>query len=144
MLRREIAAALIRGELRDPRLGDTTAISVTGVKVSPDLSSARVYVDVMGGRKDIATVLKGLNAGAGVLHHALRERVDLRRTPSLKFEHDESIARGGAIERVLGELAAERAAANSATDLEATAVEGDDEPTDPEGPGLSPDDFDDR
>jgi ribosome-binding factor A len=110
--------------------------------VSPDLSSARVYVDVAGERKDIATVLKGLNAGAGVLHHALRERIDLRRTPTLRFEHDESIARGGAIERVLGELAAERAA-QSAADLEATAVD-DDEPTDPEGPGLSPDDFDDR
>jgi ribosome-binding factor A len=143
MIRREIAAALVRGELRDPRLGDATAISVTGVKVSPDLSSACVYVDVAGERRDIATVLKGLNAGAGVLHHALRERIDLRRTPSLRFEHDESIARGGAIERVLGELAAERAAANSATDLEATAVD-DEEPTDPEGPGLVPDDFDDR
>ncbi len=141
MLRREIAAALIRGELRDPRLGNVAAISVTGVKVAPDLSSARVFVDVMGERKDVHLVLKGLNAGAGVLHHALRDRIELRRTPSLRFEKDDSIARGGSIEQVLLELAAERKAAESTTDLEVTAVD-EDEPTDPEGPGLEPDDDD--
>src|SRR5688572_15856796 len=121
MLRREIAAALVRGELRDPRLGDPASISVTGVKVAPDLSSARVYVDVLGQWRDVALVLKGLNAGAGVLHHALRERIELRRTPSLRFERDDSIDRGGSIERVLLELAAERKASESTTDLEVTA-----------------------
>ena len=148
LLRREIAAALVRGELRDPRLGDVSAISVTGVQVAPDLSNARVYVDVMAKGADVYTVLRGLNAGAAVLHHALRERVQLRRTPKLRFERDESIDRGRAIEAVLGEIAAERKIEADA-EAEAEAETGDaaddddvadtDASTDADEPGLGDD-----
>ncbi|MBC8070772.1 MAG: 30S ribosome-binding factor RbfA [Deltaproteobacteria bacterium] len=131
LLRREIAAALVRGELRDPRLGDVSAISVTGVQVAPDLSNARIYVDVMAKGADVYTVLRGLNAGAAVLHHALRERVELRRTPKLRFERDESIDRGRAIEAVLGEIAAERK-------IEAEADEPDDAPADEPDDDVDP------
>jgi ribosome-binding factor A len=135
LLRREIAAALVRGELRDPRLGDVTAISVTGVQVAPDLSNARIYVDVLGEGPDVYTVLRGLNAGAGVLHHALRERVQLRRTPKLRFERDESIDRGRAIEAVLGEIAKERVAA-------VAVPAADDHDAAPDGDDAAPDDDD--
>ncbi|HLT41053.1 MAG TPA: ribosome-binding factor A, partial [Enhygromyxa sp.] len=47
LLRRELAQMLLRGELRDPRLAPASAISITGVDVSADLSVARVYVDVL-------------------------------------------------------------------------------------------------
>ena len=109
MLRREIAAALVRGEIKDARLRDPVGISITGVTVSPDLGSARVFVDVLGER-DVQRVLAGLNAAAGVLRSELGKKMKLRRAPSLRFERDESIARGRSIERVLEEIKAEDAA----------------------------------
>ena len=112
LLQREIAGALLRGEVKDPRVGDTAAISVTGVRVSPDLSSARVFVDVMGEGVKIGRVLDGLNAGSGVLRALVGKAVRLRRVPSLRFEQDESIERGRSIEQVLEEIHAEDAERN--------------------------------
>jgi ribosome-binding factor A len=107
LLQREIASVVVHGELRDPRLGPTSAISVTGVDVSPDLSHARVFVDVHGDTPPIERVLEGLNAGASAMRSRLRDRIRLKRIPSLHFVRDESIAHGAAIERVLAEIAAE-------------------------------------
>jgi ribosome-binding factor A len=109
LLRREIAAALLRGEIKDPRVQDTASISITGATVSADLSSARVFVDVIGER-DARRVIAGLNAAAGLLRSQLGKKLELRRAPALRFERDESIARGRSIERVLEEIHAEDAA----------------------------------
>lgn len=106
LLRREIAAALLRGEIKDPRVGDTATVSITGVTVSPDLSTARVFVDVLG-EGNVSRVLAGLNAAAGLLRSGLGKTMKLRRAPALRFERDESIARGHSIERVLEEIHAE-------------------------------------
>lgn len=109
LLRREVAALLLRGDFRDPALQETAAISVTGASVSSDLSSARVFVDVLGDRRPIADVLRALNAAAGLFRSHIGKVARLRRVPTLRFESDVSIARGVAIERVLHELAQERA-----------------------------------
>jgi ribosome-binding factor A len=114
-LRREIAAAIVQGEVHDPRVAAHVAeISVTGVKVSADLGSARVFVDVLQEGVDVKTVLKGLNAAASTLRSILGGRIRMNRTPSLRFERDESIGRGVAVEQVLAELAKERARAAAA------------------------------
>lgn len=104
LLRREIAGMLLRGDVKDPRIGNTAAISITGAKVSADLSVARIFVDLMGEEGNFPRVLKGLNAGAGVLRGQLSRVVRMRRMPSLRFERDPSIEHGAAIERVLAEL----------------------------------------
>lgn len=111
MLRRALADILLRGELRDPRLRNTAAISITAVKVSPDLSSAQVYVDVVaaGSGPDPAEVVDALNTGASALRSRLGGRIRLKRTPSLRFVVDQSIEQGRRIEEVLAELRAERA-----------------------------------
>jgi ribosome-binding factor A len=109
LLRREIAEALLRGDIKDPRVQDTAAISITGVSVSPDLSSARVFVDVIGDR-DAGRILAGLNAAAGLLRTGLGKKMKVRRAPALRFERDQSIERGLSIERVLDEIHAEDAA----------------------------------
>ncbi|GEM_PF-2326050 len=106
-LRRAVANELIGGTLADPRLGPPGTISVTGVKVSPDLGQARVYIDVLGGpdrASAAAKALRGLRAGAALLRRIVAGQIDLRRVPELRFELDESIARGEAIERVLSEI----------------------------------------
>jgi ribosome-binding factor A len=106
LLRREIAAALLRGDVKDPRVRDTVGISITGVTVSPDLSSARVFVDVLAER-DADRIVQGLNAASGLLRSELGKKMKLRRAPALRFEKDDSIARGRSIERVLEEIHAE-------------------------------------
>lgn len=112
MLRRELSGVIIEGELRDPRLAQAAAISVTGVKVSADLSSARVYIDVLSSERSVDSVLAALNAGKSAVRARLSKRVQLKRIPSLSFHHDASIEHGVAIERVLAELADERKASD--------------------------------
>jgi ribosome-binding factor A len=111
-LRRALADILLRGELRDPRLRNAAAISITAVKMSPDLGSAQVYVDVLdspgasgtSAAPAIDEVLAGLNAGASALRARLGSRIRLKRTPSLRFVVDRSIEQGRRIEAVLAEL----------------------------------------
>jgi len=107
VLRREMAGLIVAGELRDPRLS-SPAICITGVAVSPDLSSARVYVDVLGSELSIDKVLSALNAARSAARARLSKRIRMKRVPSLSFMRDESITKGAAIERVLLELADER------------------------------------
>lgn len=104
LLRREIAQLLLRGELRDPRLSPASAVSITGVDVSGDLSVARVYVDVLAESLRSASVLEALASGTGLIRHKIGERLVMRRVPELRFEADESIARGARVERILSEL----------------------------------------
>lgn len=104
MLRRELADILLRGGLRDPRLRDIASVSITGVKVSPDLGQAQVYVDVLAGGADPARIIEGLNAGASAIRAKLGGRIRLKRTPNLRFLHDQSIEHGRRIETVLAEL----------------------------------------
>lgn len=111
-LRRGIADVLLVGGLRDPRLQGVT-FSVTGVKVDPDLTLARVFVDILVGPAspgavqapiDEQAVLAGLRAAAPAVRHELRAKVQLRKLPDLRFERDEGIQRGLQVERILAEL----------------------------------------
>jgi ribosome-binding factor A len=104
LLRRELAQMLLRGELRDPRLSPASAVSVTGVDVSADLSVAQVYVDVLAESLRVEDVLAALRGGAGAIKLKLGERLQLRRMPELRFERDESITRGARVEAILSEL----------------------------------------
>ena len=102
-LRRAIADVLLIGGLRDPRLQGVT-FSVTGVKVDSDLTLARVFVDILSQGADVDAVLAGLRAAAAAVRHELRDKVQMRRIPSLRFERDESIERGLKIEQLLAKI----------------------------------------
>lgn len=104
LLRREIAQMLLRGELRDPRLQPASAVGITDVQVTGDLGVASVYVDVLTEAVKIEAVLAALKAASGTIRRKLAERVELRRTPELRFAHDATIERGNRIEAILGEL----------------------------------------
>lgn len=105
-LRRGVADALLFGNFNDPRLQGAN-VSVTGVKVDTELTLARVFVDVLSEGRDRATVLAGLRSAAGAIRRELQGRVQLRRIPDLRFEVDESIARGHRIESILIDLKSE-------------------------------------
>jgi ribosome-binding factor A len=104
LLRREIAQMLIRGELRDPRLSPASAISITGVEVSGDLSVARVFVDVLTEEVRSKSVLAALRSASGLIRRKLGERLQMRRAPELRFEQDDSITRGARVEAILTEM----------------------------------------
>ena len=123
-LRRALADILLRGDLRDPRLRDAAALSITAVRISPDLSAAQVYVDVLSDHVDRAAVLEGLNAGASAIRAQLGGRIRLKRTPRLRFLVDHSIEQGRRIEAVLAELR-EPTEASQIAQIAQGRVEGD-------------------
>ncbi|MCA9612840.1 MAG: 30S ribosome-binding factor RbfA [Sandaracinus sp.] len=110
-LRMEIADLLIRGKLRDP---DAKDVIVSGVKVTDDLSIARVYVRVLGEADEArrGRVVRALQRAAGFLRRELGPKLRLRRTPELDFHWDELIDRVEGIERALHEIDAERRGAS--------------------------------
>jgi ribosome-binding factor A len=105
-LRMEIAELLIRGKVRDPDARDAI---VSAVKVTDDLSIARVYVRSLGeadeGRRD--RMVRALTRAAGYLRRELGPKLRLRRTPELEFRWDDLIDRVEGIERALRDIETE-------------------------------------
>jgi ribosome-binding factor A len=102
-LLRETIAELILTRVGDPRVG---FVSVTGVQISPELDTARVFVTVLGNPAEREAAMKGLKSAAPYLQSELHKRVRLRRTPRLRFVYDESVDRGFRIESALREAKA--------------------------------------
>ena len=94
-------ASLIRN-LKDPRVQDTM-ISITHVETTPDLRYAKVYASFLQEEK-AADALKGLKSAGGWLRRELGHALQLRYTPELVFELDDSIAYGAHISKVLRDL----------------------------------------
>lgn len=97
LLQRELAT-LIPLEVSDPRVGD---ITVTGVEVSRDLSTARVFVSRLGGEVLAEQSVAALNHAAGFLRRSLRERTTLRAVPALHFHYDASLERGSRLSNLI-------------------------------------------
>lgn len=107
---REAIAAILIEEVQDPRLEMAT---VTGVRVSPDLNYAEVYVTAHGGAERYAELLAGLESAKGRIRAALGARVSMRVTPALRFHIDESVDAG---ERIAAALRREQEAHPEWTD----------------------------
>ena len=88
-------------ELKNPNV--TGLISVTKVKVTSDLKYAKVYVSVLNS-KNIKETLAGLKKSSGYIRSELAKRVNLRNTPELIFELDDSIEYGAKIDSILKEI----------------------------------------
>ncbi len=95
-------AALIRGEINDPRL-DGAMISVMRVETTQDLKYAKVFVSLLGGNdaKEIMAVLKN---SAGFLKKQLFHRLKVRAVPELLFHLDDSVEYGIKINSILKTL----------------------------------------
>jgi ribosome-binding factor A len=99
---RAVLSDAIAKDLKDPRVGFVT---VTGVKTSPDLRHARVYVSVLGDDDVRAASIDGLRSAHGYLQRRLADELTLKHTPSLTFEYDDSVDRGMRISHLLDENA---------------------------------------
>ena len=99
-LKKEISQ-VINYELKNPDV--TGMISVTKVKVTPDLKYAKVYVSIMGS-KNLKDTMKGLKNASGYIRTELAKRINLRNTPEIIFEIDDSIEYGAKIDNILKEI----------------------------------------
>ena len=100
LIRREMADILMR-KMRDPRLG---FVSVTAVEVTPDLSSAKIFLSSLDGAEKRREIVQVLTHAAPFLRHELAPRLGLREVPEIRFAYDESIERGARIEDLLRKI----------------------------------------
>ncbi|HTT03262.1 MAG TPA: 30S ribosome-binding factor RbfA [Steroidobacteraceae bacterium] len=105
-------AALVRSELKDPRVGNVT---ITQVSVAPDLKSARVFFVPFAASHAPAEVRAGLTHAAGFLRGEVGRRLGLRYAPRLEFRFDESLDRAQRLSELI-EQAAPRERAGHADD----------------------------
>ena len=99
-LKKELSV-IIDNNLKNPHI--TGIISVTKVKTSPDLRYARVYISLLN-CKNVKETLDGLKSASGFMRTELARRVNLRYTPELRFEIDDSMEYGARIENILKEI----------------------------------------
>ncbi len=134
-LRLEIGV-LIEGELSDPRID---LCYVSEVAFNPGGKSARVYVAIDSGVKDIAKAetetIAGLEAAKGYIRHELQERMGVRRVPDLSFLADRSGRFQARIDELMGRSsrrAASRRAADPAVSNSQTGPMDNKSPNEPE------------
>jgi ribosome-binding factor A len=99
VLREVLSESLL--DLKDPRIGFVT---ITGVRTSPDLRHAIVYVSVLGSERKRERSLEGLEAAHGVLQARIASEVRLKWTPTLTFEYDPTVADGVRMSKLIDEL----------------------------------------
>ena len=99
-VRSELASLLAR-EVHDPGIGFVT---LTRVRISPDLQSARIFYTALGDETARKNSARALDRAAPFLRRQIGSRLRLRRVPELTFLYDESIAGQDRIEQLLNEL----------------------------------------
>jgi ribosome-binding factor A len=111
-IRQVLSELLSRGTVHDPGIG---FITLTRVKVSPDLQMARVYYTTLGDESARRETAKALERATGFLRRHVGERLELRRVPELKFQFDESVMHQDRVEQILRDLHAEEEQRKAAT-----------------------------
>jgi ribosome-binding factor A len=104
-IRHELAELIAR-QVHDPGIGFLT---ITQVKVTPDLQSARVYYTTIGDEKARKETGRALVRATPFLRRHIGKRLRLKHVPELDFFYDESIERQDRIERIMLDIQAERA-----------------------------------
>ena len=113
-LRHTIAQVIERGALRDPDLADVP-ITITEVRIGPDLRNATVFVAPLGGSITLAenqaaagveteAIVAALQRAASFLRRSIAKSVHLKYTPNLTFEADTSFDYADNIDRLLGSV----------------------------------------
>ncbi len=110
---KEEVGQILSTEVADPGIG---LVTVTRVKVTPDLSLARVYWTLVGDTSERKATEKALARAAAYVRHLLSTRMSLRRSPEVLFTYDQSVAAQDRVEQILQELKHEKAARRSDDD----------------------------
>ena len=113
-LKKELSQ-IISFELKNPNV--TGMLSVTRVKITPDFKYAKVYISILNS-KNTKKTMEGLQESAGFLRSKLAKTVNLRITPELVFELDDSLEYGARIDSILKDLNVNKSNQNSSNDEE--------------------------
>jgi len=98
----KVLSEVLRKKVKDPRLDNAT---ITGVDLSEDLRSAKIYYVTLGGRDQQAETAAGFASAAGFVKGALARHLGLRYMPDIRFIHDPSIEYGAHIEKIINAVA---------------------------------------
>ena len=98
-LKKEISH-VITFELKNTNI--TGLISVTKVKITPDLRFARVYVSLLNSKSKTKT-MAGLQNAVGYIRGQIAKKINLRVTPDLQFELDESMEYGEKMDKIISD-----------------------------------------
>lgn len=102
MLIQEILSDILFRNIKDPRL---RMVTITGVKLSSDLKSARIYFMAKEGKSRAPSIEKGFKSAMGFIKRRLASELELRYMPHLAFYYDESFDYGDRINAVLKTIA---------------------------------------
>lgn len=92
---------MVRGELKDPRIG---MVTVTGVDLTPDYAYLTVHYSVLPDDDEtVARTQEGLDASAGFVRSKIGRRVRIHTTPEVRFVQDVSTARGMEMSQLIDE-----------------------------------------
>lgn len=102
---REEVSDILRERVSDPRIG---FVSITGVKMSPDLKDASIYVSIFGEEKIKKEAMQGLYSATGFIRKELGQMLELRVTPKIRFIRDDSLDRGSRVLGIISKLEHEK------------------------------------
>ena len=104
-IRQFISEQLLQGAFHDPRLKAANMVTVTEVRMSPDLRLAQALVSIYPEDEEVvAEVFAGLLSATNEIKRAIGQALRLRYTPELRFRLDDSIVYGAKIEALLKEV----------------------------------------
>ena len=95
---KEVLSELVMNEVKDPRVG---LVTIVGVRVTNDLSSAKVLFSVMGDEAQRATTMKILKGASRFMRRVLVRQLDVKVAPELHWVYDDSLDRAFRIEQML-------------------------------------------
>ena len=101
-LRHALSEILVREDFFDPDLA-SVSITISEISVSPDLANARVYTMPLGG-VNVETILPALNRLAPMIQSLVAKKVQLRRTPRLRFYLDDSFENAARMNQIFASI----------------------------------------
>lgn len=102
---RKLVAELLMDGVKDPRIG---FVSVMGVKMSPDLAYADVFVSLYGSEQEKKSSLIGLRRSAGWVRREIGKKLRMRVTPEIRFTEDTTLDNAYRLEEKFKEIHAEQ------------------------------------
>ena len=102
LMRHALVEILREQEITDPEIAGVS-ITLTEVRMSPDLRRATVFVEPLGGGEQALVVVKALNRHHKFLRGRLGHAIDMKFTPALKFLHDDTFDEAARMSRLFAD-----------------------------------------
>ena len=96
------AASVIRQEMSDPRIGNV--VSVVRAETTADLSISKIFVSIIGDEEERKKTMDALKNASGFMRKRIADTINLRQTPEIKFQYDDSIEHGMKMRKLIEEV----------------------------------------